>query len=60
MLRKITWLLIVIATPVYAQIGGQSVYQFLNLVQSPRQAAMGGKTVTIPVLFKNGCTSNII
>ena len=31
----------------YGQIGGQSVYQFLNLVTSPRQAALGGKTVTI-------------
>ncbi|MGA9638035.1 type IX secretion system protein PorQ [Flavobacterium sp.] len=31
----------------YAQIGGKSVYQFLNLVTSPRQAALGGKTVTI-------------
>ena len=29
------------------QIGGQSVYQFLNLVTSPRQAALGGKTITI-------------
>lgn len=31
----------------YSQIGGKSVYQFLNLVTSPRQAALGGKTVTI-------------
>ena len=31
----------------YGQIGGQSVYQFLNLVTSPRQAALGGKTITI-------------
>lgn len=30
-----------------AQIGGQSVYQFLNLVTSPRQAALGGKVITI-------------
>lgn len=30
-----------------AQIGGQSVYQFLNLVTSPRQAALGGKVLTI-------------
>ena len=29
------------------QIGGQSVYQFLNLVTSPRQAALGGKIITI-------------
>lgn len=31
----------------YGQVGGQSVYQFLNLVTSPRQAALGGKTITI-------------
>lgn len=32
---------------VYGQVGGQSVYQFLNLVTSPRQAALGGKALTI-------------
>lgn len=32
---------------VFAQVGGKSVYQFLNLVTSPRQAALGGKTITI-------------
>jgi hypothetical protein len=31
----------------FSQIGGQSVYQFLNLVTSPRQAALGGKVLTI-------------
>ena len=31
----------------YSQVGGQSVYQFLNLVTSPRQSALGGKTLTI-------------
>jgi hypothetical protein len=31
----------------YGQIGGKSVYQFLNLVTSPRQAALGGKVITI-------------
>jgi hypothetical protein len=30
----------------YGQIGGRSVYQFLNLVTSPRQAALGGKVLT--------------
>lgn len=47
MLKKIGVLLWFVSSSIYAQIGGQSVYQFLNLVQSPRQAAMGGKTVTI-------------
>ncbi|MFV8327090.1 type IX secretion system protein PorQ [Flavobacterium sp. ZS1P14] len=31
----------------YSQIGGKYTYQFLNLVTAPRQAALGGKTVTI-------------
>ena len=29
-----------------AQLGGRSTYQFLNLVSSPKQAALGGKVVT--------------
>ena len=31
----------------FSQIGGKSVYQFLNLITSPRQAALGGKVITI-------------
>jgi len=31
----------------YSQIGGKYVYQFLNLAQSPRQAALGGKVITL-------------
>ena len=31
----------------FGQIGGKSVYQFLNLVTSPRQAALGGKVLTL-------------
>jgi hypothetical protein len=31
----------------HAQIGGQSVYQFLNLTTSPRIAALGGKVLTV-------------
>ncbi len=34
------------ATSTYAQVGGRSTYQFLNLLNSPRQAALGGKVVT--------------
>jgi len=34
-------------TVTYGQIGGKYVYQFLNLVTSPRQAALGGKIITI-------------
>ncbi|MDI5895954.1 type IX secretion system protein PorQ [Flavobacterium algoritolerans] len=31
----------------YSQIGGKYTFQFLNLVTSPRQAALGGKVITI-------------
>ncbi|TRW27413.1 type IX secretion system protein PorQ [Flavobacterium zepuense] len=30
----------------FGQIGGKYTYQFLNLVTSPRQAALGGKVIT--------------
>ncbi|MBC5838299.1 type IX secretion system protein PorQ [Flavobacterium muglaense] len=39
--------LLLICTVSYGQIGGKYTYQFLNLVTSPRQAALGGKTITI-------------
>ena len=31
---------------VFAQLGGNATYQFLNLISSPRQAALGGKVIT--------------
>ena len=31
----------------FGQVGGKAVYQFLDLVTSPRQAALGGKLITI-------------
>tara|TARA_B100000524_G_scaffold158308_1_gene80285 strand:+ start:87 stop:1115 length:1029 start_codon:yes stop_codon:yes gene_type:complete len=31
----------------YAQVSGESVYQFLNISNSPRQLALGGKVITI-------------
>jgi hypothetical protein len=48
MLKKtILFFLLLLSTTTFSQIGGKSVYQFLNLAQSPRQAALGGKTVTV-------------
>ena len=46
--QKVYFLLftILLSTTAVAQVGGRSTYQFLNLVNSPRQAALGGKTVT--------------
>jgi len=40
-------ILILFCTETFGQIGGKSVYQFLNMVTSPRQAALGGKVITI-------------
>ena len=48
MVKKIACTVLLLTNLVgFAQIGGRSVYQFLNLVTSPRQAALGGKTITI-------------
>lgn len=40
-------LLLLVTTMSFGQIGGKYAYQFLNLVTSPRQAALGGKIVTL-------------
>lgn len=45
--KLLFFLLFSFYTVSYGQIGGKYIYQFLNLVTSPRQAALGGKTVTI-------------
>lgn len=47
MIKSIAALLCVVGSlPMFAQLGGESTYQFLNLVSSPRQAALGGKVIT--------------
>ncbi|MEH6537461.1 MAG: type IX secretion system protein PorQ [Psychroserpens sp.] len=47
MLKKITTIFCLFMTSTFfAQVGGESTYQFLNLVASPRQAALGGKVIT--------------
>jgi hypothetical protein len=47
MLRKIIpFFCLLISIVSKAQVGGESTYQFLNLVSSPRQAALGGKVIT--------------
>ncbi len=40
------FLFLLISTTAFSQVGGRSTYQFLNLVNNPRQAALGGKIVT--------------
>ncbi|WP_456437592.1 type IX secretion system protein PorQ [Psychroserpens sp.] len=47
MLKKITTFICLMTTSIFfAQVGGESTFQFLNLVSSPRQAALGGKVIT--------------
>lgn len=45
---KNSWLFVFLLTSTlcFSQIGGKATYEFLNLVNSPRQAALGGKTIT--------------
>ena len=47
-MRTLFWLFFVwgITAPAFAQLGGNATYQFLNLMSSPRQAALGGKIIT--------------
>ena len=48
MLKKLlTYGLLFVCAVSHSQIGGKYTYQFLNLVTSPRQAALGGKVITI-------------
>ena len=42
----ITLIVLFHAVLVFPQLGGEATYQFLNLVSSPRQAALGGKVLT--------------
>lgn len=47
MIRKITTIFFLFFfTLSFSQVGGEATYQFLNLVSSPRQAALGGKVIT--------------
>jgi hypothetical protein len=43
---KFRCLLLLFTVASQAQVGGKSVYEFLNLMTSPRQAALGGKVIT--------------
>ena len=48
MLRKLLFLFsFLLSATTFGQIGGKSVYQFLNLAQSPIYFFLGGKTVTV-------------
>ena len=43
---RLVFILGLFTTLGFAQIGGRYTYQFLNLINSPRQAALGGKVIT--------------
>lgn len=45
--KLLIFLLFLFSSMTYSQIGGKYVYQFLNMVTSPRQASLGGKAITI-------------
>ncbi len=47
MLKKAIFLFLLVLSAIsYGQIGGRYTYQFLGLVNSPREAALGGKVIT--------------
>lgn len=45
--NRFLYLFLCCTTLSFSQIGGKYTYQFLNLVTSPRQAALGGKIITL-------------
>lgn len=46
-MKKLVFVLCVLMTTTgFSQLGGRGTYQFLNLISSPRQAALGGKIIT--------------
>ncbi|WP_111709366.1 type IX secretion system protein PorQ [Lutibacter citreus] len=46
-MRKIIIILLLSISTVSAQVGGESIYNFLNLTGSARQTALGGKILTL-------------
>lgn len=46
MTHKVLFFLLFTSVSLTAQVGGNATYQFLNLVNNPRMAALGGKVIT--------------
>ena len=44
---KILFIFLIFPSLVFSQVGGESVYKFLNISTSARQTALGGKTLTL-------------
>lgn len=46
-MKKIIQLIFLISLSSFSQVGGESIYSFLNLTGSAKQAALGGKALTL-------------
>ena len=47
-MKKIFFLIFLVnSTTIFSQVGGESVFQFLNLTSSSRQVALGGEVLTL-------------
>tara|TARA_R110001583_G_scaffold70470_2_gene199459 strand:- start:11079 stop:12089 length:1011 start_codon:yes stop_codon:yes gene_type:complete len=46
-MKRILLLLLFSSFNIYSQVGGESIYNFLNLAGTARQAALGGKVLTL-------------
>ena len=46
-MKKIIQLIFLFSLSSFSQVGGESIYNFLNLTGSAKQAALGGKTLTL-------------
>lgn len=46
-MKKIVLLLFIFSLNMFPQVGGESIYNFLNLTGSARQAALGGNVLTL-------------
>ncbi|MDG1527973.1 MAG: type IX secretion system protein PorQ [Polaribacter sp.] len=44
---RILFVMLLFPSLIYSQVGGESVYEFLNIPTSAKQAALGGKTITL-------------
>ncbi|GAA4808974.1 type IX secretion system protein PorQ [Litoribaculum gwangyangense] len=44
--KTISFFCLLLSALSFSQVGGETTYQFLNLISSPRQAALGGKVFT--------------
>lgn len=46
-MKKISLLFILFTMNIYSQVGGESIYNFLNITGSARQASLGGNTISL-------------